>query len=81
MNYITTVAATAAEIAAYEAVELATENYTLDELCDLIEKVGDFACSFGAERKAAYNKLRSVARKLDVSILDLETWYFIDAAM
>ncbi len=73
--------ATATEIEAYEKVELAIENYTMDEFCDLIEKVGDFACSFGAERKAAYSKLRSVARKLDVTILDLEDWYFIDAAI
>lgn len=73
--------ATASEIAAYEKVEIAIESYTMDEFYELIEKVGDFACSFGAERKAAYNKLRSVARKLDVTILDLEDWYFIDAEM
>lgn len=78
MNYIRT--ATEAEVITYETVEIAIKDYTDEEFAEFIDKVADFALAWkSADRKAAYNKLRSVARKLGVKVLDLETWYFIES--
>lgn len=73
--------ATTSEVINYKAVEKAIENYTMDEFSEFLDKVSEFAFTMGKERKAAYNKLRSVAKKLGVTVLALEDWFFVDAAM
>lgn len=70
--------ATAEEIKVFEKLN--------NELCGLsddvyekaIEEISDFVWSYGEERKAAYNKLRKWAKKMNCKVVDFETWYCID---
>ena len=70
--------ATATEIAGYLKVEEAIKNLTDEQFSLFIEKVGDLCWSYGKERKTAYSRLRSTARKLNVTIPEMRDWYFID---
>ena len=67
--------ATAEEIAIYEKIEaqLTEENFE-----QVTEEVGDFVFSYGKERKEAYNKLRKWAKRFEVTIPQLETWYCVE---
>lgn len=69
---------TTEEIKVYEKVEKALENVNDNEFNEILERVSDFVYSWGQARKQAYNKCRPIAKKYNVSILELETWYCID---
>lgn len=70
--------ATEEEIKVYKKVELAFENTDDDEFNEILERVSNFVYNYGQKRKETYNKCRPIAKKYNVTILELETWYCID---
>jgi len=71
--------ATAEEIAVYEIVNKYMLEISDEEWQENLEKIGDYVYEWQtAERKKFYNRLRGLAKKIGVSVKDLETWYCID---
>ena len=67
------------EIKVYKKVEKAFRDLTPEEFEAVIERISDFVWNWGKERKKAYSRCRPLAKKYNVTVLELETWYCIDA--
>ena len=69
--------ATEKEIAIYNAVEKALED---DERWEkVVEATGDYVCAYEPhERKRAYRRLYSIAKRLGFTVEQMEIWYCID---
>lgn len=71
--------ATAEEIAVYEIVNKYIMEISDEEWQKNLEKIADYVYEWkAAERKKFYNRLRGLAKRIGVSVKDLETWYCID---
>lgn len=71
--------ATTEEIAVYEIVNKYMMEITDEEYEAALEKIADYVYEWQTEeRKKFYNRLRGLAKKIGVSVKDLETWYCID---
>jgi hypothetical protein len=71
--------ATTEEIAVYEIVNKYMMEISDEEYETALEKIADYVYEWQtAERKKFYNRLRGLAKKIGVSVKDLETWYCID---
>ena len=67
--------ATEEEVATFKKIEALLTD---DDFEIAIDIIGDFACAYGQERRKAYNKAYRLAKKLGVTVEELEIWYFID---
>ena len=71
--------ATAEEIKIFLTVEAYVKTLTESEADSFTEKVSNYAWAYKAdERRRAYNALYRTARKIGITVADLETWYFIE---
>ena len=77
-NYTFTREATAEEIRDYELVEERTKDMDDGEFAEIVDMLGEYFLSYGAERKAAYNKVYRFAKKLGVTVKVLDNWYFTE---
>lgn len=50
----------------------------IDEVSNACEIVGDYICSYGAERKRNYSKVYRYGKKLGVTVSQLVDWYTTD---
>ena len=67
-NYTFTREATAEEIRDYELVEERTKDMDDGEFAEIVDMLGEYFLSYGAERKAAYNKVYRFAKKHQTDI-------------
>lgn len=50
----------------------------IDEVSNACEIIGDYICSYGAERKRNYSKVYRYGKKLGVTVSQLVDWYTTD---
>lgn len=50
----------------------------IDEVSNACEIIGDYICSYGAERKRTYNRTYRYGKKLGVTVSQLVDWYTTD---
>ena len=70
--------ATAEEIEIYERVDAMMVAMPDDEFDTVLDIVNEFAFAYGAERRKAYNKIYRLAKKLALTVKELETWYWVE---
>lgn len=69
--------ATSEEVAIYNKIEAILDTLTEEEQNTFIETVGDRVFDY-THSKAIYNKCYRLAKKYNVTVDELETWYCID---
>ncbi len=71
--------ATAEEIANYELIDSLTADYDDGELMEFLDIVSDYVTAYRPEkRKAAYNKLYRIVKKMGATVPACVDWYCMD---
>lgn len=72
--------ATREEIANYEMVETAIENFDDEQFEKMVEIIGDYVFNYkkGTEAKRVYNRIYNLAKRTNTTVQALVDWYAMD---